>query len=576
MECKPSAAQLQKFARDFAGGQQVHRAARGIDDRAVSPGVRAARDSVILRGLRLKRQSFSFQFSHQFVTSRPLMKFALLGWNSQIAPLLRAVSADSRHSFTTAAEIPEDSLSELLAAAPGIRVLQSWEELLFDTAADVTLVAGDSENVQAGAKQLAMDDRPLAIVPQASQGSAFIYELTLTHDDNRVPLVPVLKLPAHPLTAKLNAAIRRGDFGQIMLLRIERSFPATTQPDGTLAQGLTRNEVDGAMLHDVSLLRFLGGNYNRITAVHSGSDTTGITQATLTLGGNELAEATWTARAGQPAWKLEVTGSAGSATFELDDAFEGSLSVSTTQSDSKSGSAQKDHSAHKDDGSGLGACQLAALENSLDDSAKHWAEMTRAFETVEATHTSLRRRRTIDLFFETTSERSIFKSQMTAVGCGLIMLTLFGLVAFLLLGAFVDSNSRLQRNAEADNRVVRDSEFIAGSALLNKTGLKHISEISREVQQSAETIFVMPDAEDSDGDLNDDRIASVVTALVGAGHADSAAFVKIASVPPPATQLLLKVLRVLWIAPLVLFLILQSLLFVTRPSSNDAPSSESE
>ena len=46
------------------------------------------------------------------------MKFALLGWNSQIAPLLRAVSADSRHSFTTAAEIPEDSLSELLAAAP--------------------------------------------------------------------------------------------------------------------------------------------------------------------------------------------------------------------------------------------------------------------------------------------------------------------------------------------------------------------------------------------------------------------------------------------------------------------------
>ena len=156
------------------------------------------------------------------------------------------------------------------------------------------------------------------------------------------------------------------------------------------------------------------------------------------------------------------------------------------------------------------------------------------------------------------------------------MLTLFGLVAFLLLGAFVDSNSRLQRNAEADNRVVRDSEFVAGAAQLNKAGLKHISEISREVQQSAETIFVMPDAQDSDGDLNDDRLASVVTALVEAGHADSAAFVKIASVPHPATQLLLQVLRILWIAPLILFLLLQSLLFVTRPSSNDAPSSRSE
>jgi hypothetical protein len=498
------------------------------------------------------------------------MKFALLGWNPDVVSLLRAVSADSQHSFTTAAEIPENSLSELLAAAPGIRVLQSWEELLVDTAADVTLVAGDSEIVQAGAKQLAMDDRSLAIVPQASQGSAFIYELTLTHDDNRVPLVPVQKLPAHPLTAKLEDAIGRGDLGQITLLRIEHSFPATAQQAGASGSGLTRDEVDGVMFHDVSLLRFLGGNYNRITAVHSGSETTGITLATVTLGGNDLAEATWTARAGQPAWKLEVTGSAGSATLELDEALAGSLVVNSSNSDSESGSTLKD------DGSGLGSCQLAALDESLASSARHWAEMTRAFETVEATHTSLRRRRTIDLFFETTSERSIFKSQMTAVGCGLIMLTLFGLVAFLLLGAFVDSNSRLQRNAEADNRIVRDSEFVAGAAQLNKAGLKHISEISREVQQSAETIFVMPDAQDSDGDLNDDRLASVVTALVEAGHADSAAFVKIASVPHPATQLLLQVLRILWIAPLILFLLLQSLLFVTRPSSNDAPSSRSE
>jgi len=496
------------------------------------------------------------------------MKFALLGWNSKIAPLLRAVSADSRHSFTIATEVPNDSLAELLAAAPGIRVLQSWEELLVDTAADVTLVAGDSENVQAGAKQLANDDRPLAIVPQASQGSAFIYELTLTHDDNRVPLVPVPKLPAHPLATKLNDAIGRGDLGQIMLLRIERSFPAATQQAGASGSGLTRDEVDGAMFHDVALLRFLGGNYNRITAVHSGSDTTGITQATLTLGGNELAEATWTARAGQPAWKLEVSGSAGSATLELDEAFVGSLIVNTTESESESGSTLKD------DGSGIGACQLAALEGSLDDSAKHWAEMTRAFETVEATHTSLRRRRTIDLFFETTSERSIFKSQMTAIGCGLIMLTLFGLVAFLLLGAFVDSSSRLQRNAEADNRIVQDSEFIAGTAQLNKTGLKHVSEISREVQQSAETIFVMPDSEGSGDTVNEGRIVSVVKALVEVGHSDSAAFVKIASVPHPATQILLKVLRFLWIAPLLLFLLLQTLLFVTKPSSSEAPTEE--
>lgn len=497
----------------------------------------------------------------------PLMKFALLGWNPDIVLLLRAISADSRHSFTVAAEISDEAMGELLAAAPGIRVLQSWEELLVDTSADVTLVAGDSENVQAGAKQLAVDERKLALVPQASQGSAFVYELTLTHDDNRVTLVSVPKLSVHPLVEKLHERMQRGDLGKIMLQRVERSVVASDQSENS-GSGLTRDDVDGAMFHDVSLLRFLGGNYNRITAVHSGSEETGITLATVTLGGNDLAEATWTARKGQPEWKLEVTGSEGSATLELNDGQAGTLTVNAARADADS------EKVITDEGLCLGEGQLTAIEHSLDDSAKCWAEMTRAFETVEATHTSLRRRRTIDLFFETTSERSIFKSQMTAVGCGLIMLTLFGLVAFLLLGAFVDSNSRLQRNAEADNRVVQDSEFVAGTAELNKTGLKHVSEISREVLQSAETIFVMPDSQSSDAAVNDGRITAVVNALAEAGHSDSAAFVKIASVPHPATQLLLKVLRFLWIAPLLLFLLLQTLLFVTKPSSNEASAEE--
>jgi hypothetical protein len=496
------------------------------------------------------------------------MKFALLGWNSKIVPLLRAVSADARHAFTIATEVPDAALAELLAAAPGIRVLQTWEELLVDTAADVTLVAGDSDSVQAGAKQLAVDGRTLALVPQASQGSAFVYELTLTHDDNKVPLMPVPGLPVHPMAVKLHELIQRGGLGQVMLQRVERSIAVNPLRTDRKGSRLTRDEVDGAFFNDVPLLRFLGGNYNRITAVHSGSEETGITQATVTLGGNDLAEATWTAREGKPAWSLEVTGSSGSAMLTLDENQVGILTVKASAAETDS------NETSTDDGSHIGDHQLAAMESSLGDSAKHWAEMTRAFETVEATHTSLRRRRTIDLFFETTSERSIFKSQMTAVGCGLIMLTLFGLVAFLLLGAFVDSNSRLQKNAEADNRVVRDSEFVAGTAQLNQAGLKHVSEISREVQQSAETIFVMPSAEDSDGDLNAERIAAVVTTLAETGHSDGAAFVKIASVPHPAMQMLLKVLRVLWITPLILFLLMQSLLFVTRPSSNEAESGE--
>ena len=55
-------------------------------------------------------------------------------------------------------------------------------------------------------------------------------------------------------------------------------------------------------------------------------------------------------------------------------------------------------------------------------------------ELVEATQQSIRRRRTVDLYFDMTSERSQFKTQMAALGCGVLMLTLFLLVVVLMLG----------------------------------------------------------------------------------------------------------------------------------------------
>jgi hypothetical protein len=59
----------------------------------------------------------------------------------------------------------------------------------------------------------------------------------------------------------------------------------------------------------------------------------------------------------------------------------------------------------------------------------------RAFELVEAAHRSRVRRRTIDLYFDTPSERSNFKTQMTAIGCGVLMFTLLGMLLTLALGA---------------------------------------------------------------------------------------------------------------------------------------------
>jgi hypothetical protein len=66
-----------------------------------------------------------------------------------------------------------------------------------------------------------------------------------------------------------------------------------------------------------------------------------------------------------------------------------------------------------------------------------WEELARAVELVEAAQRSVRRRRTIDVYFETPSERSLFKTQMTAVGCSLIVLTLLAVVLYLVLAATI-------------------------------------------------------------------------------------------------------------------------------------------
>ncbi|MBI1311720.1 hypothetical protein GC176_10540 [bacterium] len=492
------------------------------------------------------------------------MKFALLGWKPSVVPLLRTIAAETDDSLIAAAEVPDQNAAELLTAASGTRILSGWESLLAELTSDACLVAGSSEAVLEGARQLANDGRPLILLPEAGQGTAFVYELTLNQDDNGTPLIPLPHLPLHDLAQRLRQTIKGGELGSIVLFRLERSLPAQAGSGVTAGRvpSLTVPQIDSALFVDVALLRFLSGDYSRVTAVRStGASDDGISLATVTLGGDGLAEATWSARVGEPAWTLEITGSRGSATLSFEPDLQAGILVLQTGDD------EATRQEIKSDGLGLGNAQRAAIQQPMEQQRAAWAEMTRSMETVEATHTSIRKRRTIDLFFETTSERSIFKSQMTAVGCGLVLLTLFMLVAFLVLGAMLDSRSIVQRNAEADGRVLSVDEFLPESPELNAAGEKHLRELSRRMARSPEPVFVLPDDEAVTENLDAARIGTVVEHFVAAGQPESALFVEAASIPHPATLLLLTVLKYLWIAPLVLFLALQSLIRLARPST---------
>lgn len=487
------------------------------------------------------------------------MRFALLGYSPKSLPLLEAISASDEHSLDVLAEIDDAYLSALMQRFPSARVVDSWTELLIESGVDRVVVAGSDESITTGARQIANEGTPIVLLPLAAQGSAFVYGLGLVHDDNHVPLFPINQLWAESLAQELAVRISAEELGQVALLRLER----TIQPLAAGQQLPIQADVDDALLGDVLLLRKIAGAFNRVTAVYTGTSGEKLTQATVTLAGERIPEATWTGHVGDPFWKLTVVGSTGNATLTLD-GIGGQHHLVLTSKDGTQNTIEADGSASRR----LLLAQATAELPVLAD----WRETTRSIETVEATHASLRRRRTIDLYFETTSERSIFKSQMTAVGCGLIMLTLFGLVAFLLLGAFLDSRSIAQRRAQADGRIIESTEWEFGSTKLTEHGRERVVEIARQLEASPRSVFVMPELGDEFQQLNDDRRDLIVKELTDRGRPEAVQFVEFAKVPSAFTQTLLKILRVAWIAPMVLFLIMQTLLVITRPSAREKAS----
>lgn len=46
-------------------------------------------------------------------------------------------------------------------------------------------------------------------------------------------------------------------------------------------------------------------------------------------------------------------------------------------------------------------------------------------------------RRTVDVHFDSGSEKGVFKSQMTAMGCGVLIFMMLGMVAYLIVAQLV-------------------------------------------------------------------------------------------------------------------------------------------
>jgi predicted dehydrogenase len=355
------------------------------------------------------------------------MRLALVCDDSGVVPWLDALRSDATHEITLAATVTP-AAAEFLRGRSGIRLTSHWQDMLGARDVDAVLVGGSSPETLEATKQLATAGQPLLFLPCSDQGSTFLYEMGLVRDDNRVLICPALWHRRDRATRRLWEIVRNESSGRVQLLQFERTV---SSPAG--ASTLNQSTVDAALLFDVDLLRWLGGDYDQVTALRTGESDAGVMMQSVKLAGRGLPEATWSIQAGAVSrCRLTVHGERGRAVLEVDaDTGEWSLGES--------------------EGSRVAGDCHAAVRSLLDEFAAainadavhravppvEWSDLVKAFETVDATHRSIRRRRTIELHFEPMSERAIFKTQMTAIGCGVLTLTLLLMLVYLAVAGTV-------------------------------------------------------------------------------------------------------------------------------------------
>lgn len=351
------------------------------------------------------------------------MRLALLCDDPAVVPWLDAMAAGSAHEIVVAATVSPRG-SDLLRGRAGIRLTGQWEDLLIARDIDAVLVGGSEPSLLEAVKQLATAGQSILFLPQAAQGSTFLYELSLIRDDNRVRLCAAwLHRRDQPLV-RLRNVLLDGSLGKVQLIQLERevSGPSTTGP-------LPQTVVDVTLLPDLDLLRWLGGDYDQVTALRTGAASEAVLMQTVTLAGRGLPEATWHVQStsGAEVSRLTVHAERGRAVVERDP-------VSNEWVLTESGGAQVV-------GNRVAAARelldefAASLTN--DNSPAEWPELVKVFETLDATQRSVKRRRTIELHFEPMSERAIFKTQMTAIGCGVLVGTFLLTLVYLAVASTI-------------------------------------------------------------------------------------------------------------------------------------------
>lgn len=428
--------------------------------------------------------------------------------------------------------------AQLRSLFPHTQHCPQWDSLLALDGVEACVVCGDDPQFVEAARQLSVKGLPVLVVIDLDAPPSTQFAMTAVWQDHRAPVIPILG------TGLLTPAVEALEqFQQIHRAAPVRIELVQTVPAPNSGEGLSEDAVDRHFFHAATVLWRMAGEFQDVTALRSGIRGDRSQQALVTLAGEHAIDASWTLVPGSDhVCRLTLHGPRQEA-------------ASSEWSPQERGTAD----LHVE----LQAVRAAAAT----PRGFQWTDLLRAGELANAAKSSATRRRTIRLQLEEGTERTQFKSQMTAVGCGVLLWAMFGSMLLMFAAVVLDPRDREYKTAAAQGFVVRRWEFAIDSDLLNPSGREHVQEIARRWSHS-ETAVLLETRHDDEPTTTQARVQEIVQRLESTGLRE----VRSRVVARPLTgQVYESLLRLGWLVvfiPLAVFLLCQGLIVAARGASS--------
>ncbi len=332
-------------------------------------------------------------------------------------------------------DFPAVDRSALKGALPGTEEAP-WEILLNDSRIDAVVVATPAEGADPELRaeqlrKLVQAGVPLLVAHPVLDSVLIYYELDMIRGESGgvvVPYLPGRWSPEVKRMAELVAAGEESPIGRIEQAAFDRALSRRDKPTA-LAQ----------FARDVDLIRAVCGDVTRIGAMGSPDPETAYANLGIQMSGPETVVTRWSIGPAdsESDGRLTLVGSRGKAVLHLPDNEPWELESRPT------GTAEPERIASANwspPAAALERLATAVESRSRDAADPDWTEAIRDMELAEAIPRSLRRGRTIEVQREEFSEAGTFKSLMTSLGCGMLLVASGLLFVIALLATIARAN----------------------------------------------------------------------------------------------------------------------------------------